>query len=79
MLGQSDSLSFGFHNPLMHNQVSGIELDLDFVLRLTHFDTPPDPGSGHGVAIGVQGNIAFNIHQALMQPVHFRNPGGQWL
>ena len=59
----------------MRDDVARIQLNGDLVLGFTDFDPAADPGDGNGVAAGVQGNVAFDIDDAFMQPVDFRNPG----
>src|SRR5437879_2699645 len=56
--------------------VAGVELNLDLVLGLAHLHAAPDPVHWNRIAVAVQRDIPFDIHQALMQPVDFRNPGG---
>jgi hypothetical protein len=49
----------------------------DLVLGLAHFHAAADPVQWNGIVVGVQCGVAFDIHQALMQPIDLRNPGRQ--
>jgi hypothetical protein len=79
MLGQHDSLLLGFGDAPVSDQAVGIELNLDLVLRLAYFQAPADPVHRDRIAVAVQRDISFDIHQALLQPVDFRNPCRQRL
>ena len=61
----------------MGDDVSWIELDFEFVLGLADFNASSDPGDRNRVTAGVQGDVAFDINDAFMQPVDFRNPNRQ--
>ena len=61
----------------VRDQVAGVQLNLDLVPGLAHLHAAADPVHRHRVAVGVHRDIAFHIHQALMQPVDFRNPRRQ--
>src|ERR1700685_1669937 len=78
MLGQHDSLLLGFGDAPVRDQAAGIELNLDLVLRLAYLHAPADPVHRDRIAVAVQRDIPFDIHQALLQPVDFRNPRRQW-
>ena len=73
---------FGQHDPLMQrcqsavvrNDVARVEFDIDLVPGLANFHAPPDPGDRNRVTNGIHRDIAFHVHRALMQPVHFGNP-----
>ena len=69
----------GLGDPAVSHQVAGIELNLDFVLRFAHLHAAADPVQGDRVAVGVQSDVALDVHQARVEPVDFRNPDGQWL
>src|SRR5580704_2869592 len=77
MFGQRDSLLLGFGNAPVRDQAAGIELNLDLVLRLAYLHAPADPVHRDRIAVAVQRDISFDIHQALLQPVDFRNPRRQ--
>src|SRR5664279_2695329 len=74
MLGQQDSLLLGFGDAPVRDQAAGIELNLDLVLGLAYLHAPADPVHRDRIAVAVQRDISFDIHQALLQPVDFRNP-----
>src|SRR3989442_10399942 len=58
----------------MRDDVAWIKLDFDLVLGFADFDAPADPGDRNRVTAGVQGDVAFDIGDALMQSVDLRNP-----
>src|SRR5437870_12286324 len=58
----------------MRDDVAWIKLDFDLVLGFADFDAPADPGDRNRVTAGVQGDVAFDIDDALMQSVDLRNP-----
>src|SRR6202046_4756778 len=74
MLGQRYSLLFGFGDAPVRHQPAGIQLNLDLVLSLAYLHTAADPVHRHRIAVAVQRHIPFDIDQALLQPVDFRNP-----
>ena len=55
------------------------QLNLDLVLGLAHLHAAADPVHRNRVAVGVQRDIAFDVHHALVQPVDLGNPGRQRL
>ncbi len=63
----------------LRHQAAGIQLDLDFVPGLAHLHAAADPFHRDRVAVAVQRDISFDIDQALLQPVDFRNPRRQRL
>src|SRR5439155_19419640 len=69
-----DALVLAYGYTLVRDDVTRIELDFDLVLRFPDLDTASDPDDGNRVAAGVQCDIAFDINDALMKPVDFRNP-----
>lgn len=77
MLGQRHSLLLGFGDAAVSDQPAGIALNLDLVLGLAHLHATADPVHRDRVAVGVERDIAFHVHQAVMQPVDFGNPGRQ--
>ena len=77
VFGQGNALLFGFSHTAMSHNAAQIELDFDVVFRLANLNAAADPGDGHGVSIGVQRDVSFDIHDALMKPVDLRNPNGQ--
>src|ERR1700693_4795801 len=79
MLGQRDSLLLGFGDAPVRDQAAGIELNLDLALRLAYLHTAADPVYRDRIAVAVQRHIPFDIDQALLQPVDFRNPRRQRL
>src|ERR1700692_234645 len=79
VFGPHDSLLFGFGDAPVRDQTVGIELNLDLVLSLAYLHTPADPVHRDRIAVAVQRDISFDIHQALLQPVDFRNPRQQRL
>src|SRR5229473_6762585 len=79
MLGQQDSLVLGLGNAPVRDHTASIELNLDLVLGLTHLHAAADPVHRDRIAVAVQRDIPFDIDQALMQPVDFRNPRRQRL
>ena len=77
MPGQHDPLVLGFGHAAVRNQTAGVELNLDLVLGFAHFHAAADPVHRDRVAVGVQRDVAFHVHQPLMQPVDLGNPGRQ--
>ena len=77
MRGERDPLLLWSQGANMRDQVARIQFDLDLALGLAHFHPPPDPRDGNRVANGMQGDISFHVHRALMQTIHFRNPRRQ--
>ena len=59
----------------MRHDVARIELDVDLVFGFADFDAASNPRHGNRVAAGVQRDVAFDIDDAFMKPVDFRNPG----
>ena len=78
MLRQHHALVLGLGDPLVGYQAAGIELDLHLVFAFAHLDAATDPGDGNGVAITVQGYIAFHVDHAFVQAIDFRDPDRQW-
>ena len=74
---QSDALLSGFGNAAVGDDTAEIELDFDLIFGFAHLDTATNPGDWHGIAIRVQRDVSFHIHDALMKPVYLGNPGGQ--
>ena len=79
VLGQQHSLVLGFGDAAMRDQAPGVELNLDLVPGLAHLHAAADPVHRDRIPIAVQRHISFDIDQALMQPVDFRNPRRQRL
>jgi len=79
VLGQQDALMLGLTETAMADEMAGIELKFDLVLGFAHLHAAADPVEGNRVAVGVQGDVALDVHQALMEPVGFWNPGWQRL
>src|SRR5260370_373219 len=77
MFGQRYSLLFSFGDTPVSDQAAGIELNLDLVLSLAFLYTAADPVYRDRIAVAVQRHISFDIDQALLQPVDFRNPRRQ--
>ena len=77
--GQHDPLILGVGDPGVGDQVAGVALNLDLVLGLAHLHAAADPVHRNRVAVGVERDIAFDVHHALMQPVDLGNPGRQRL
>jgi len=75
--GQHDPLVLGFGHAAVRDQTAGIQLDLDPVLVSRTFHAAADPVHRDRVAVGVQRDVAFHVHQPLMEPVDFGNPGRQ--
>ena len=74
MRGERDALRKRRHCTRMRDDMARIHFDLDLVPCLTHLYPMPDPGDWHRVANRVHRNVAFHVHRALMQTIHFRNP-----
>jgi hypothetical protein len=51
--------------------------DDDAVLRLAHLEAPADVLRGDGVGIGVEGDVALDVDEPLMEQVGFGDPPGQ--
>src|ERR1700739_824814 len=79
MRSQSDTLRLGFSNMIVDHHVWGIELDLDFAAGFADLDAAAGPGVRDRVAVGMQGDITFDVDDALMKAVDLWNPGRQWL
>src|SRR4029077_7312070 len=79
VLGQHNSLLLGFGDAPVSDQAAGIELNLDLVLSLAHLHATADPVYWDRIAVAVQRHIPFDIDQALLQAVDFRNPRRQRL
>ena len=79
VLAERDTLVLGFGDAPVRHQAAGVELNLDLVLGLAHLHAAADPVHWNRIAVAVQRDIPFDIHQALMQPVDFRNPRRQRL
>jgi hypothetical protein len=79
VLGQRYSLLLSFGDAPVSDQAAGIELNLDLALSLAYLHTAADPIHRHRIAVAVQRHIPFDIDQALLQPVDFRNPRRQRL
>jgi len=77
MPGERDPLMLWRQGADMRDEVARSKLDLDLVPGLAHFHAPPDPGDRNRVANGMHRDISFNVHRALMQTIHFRNPRRQ--
>src|SRR5439155_2166497 len=67
-----------FGHTLVRDNVPRIELDFEFVLRFADFDATANPGHGNRVTAGVQSDVAFDIGDAFMKPIDFRNPAREW-
>jgi|SRR5579862_461324 hypothetical protein len=79
MFGEADALLLRFNDAGVGGEVAGIELNLYLVIGFAHLDPAANPGDRDRVAIGVQGDVAFDIDGALMEPVDFGNPDWQRL
>ena len=79
MLREHDSLVLGFGDAPVRHQAAGIELNLDLVPGLAHLHAAADPVHRNRIAVGVERDIAFDVHHALVQPVDLGNPGRQRL
>ena len=77
MFRQRDPLLLRGESADMRDNVPRVQFDLDLVPGLAHLHPPPDPGHRNRVANGVYRYVAFHIHRALMQTIHFRNPRRQ--
>ncbi len=64
-------------DPRVGDQIAGIELNLDLVSGFAHFDSAANPGDRDGISVGVERDVALDIHYALVQPVDFRDPDRQ--
>ncbi len=47
---------------------------LNGVFGLARFDVAPDEVVGYGIAIGIDRDVPFRIHQALVEKIHRRHP-----
>ncbi len=79
VFGQSDALEVASRHTFVGDDVAGIELDLDLVFGFADFDAAADPDDGNRVAAGMERNVAFDIDDAFVQPVDFRDPDRQRL
>jgi hypothetical protein len=77
VLSQHHSLVGGFGNAAVRDHTACVQLDLNLVLGLSHLHAAAHPVQWNRIVVGVQYNVTFDIHQALMQPVDLRNPGRQ--
>jgi len=67
----------GLGNAAMSDQLAGIELNLDLVFGLSHLHAAPNPLQRDRVPVGVECDIAFHVHHALVQAVDLGNPRWQ--
>ena len=61
----------------MHGDLAGPRGDDDAVLALAHLEAPADVRRGHGVVIGVQGDVALDIDEPLVEQVGLGDPARQ--
>ena len=67
----------GLGNAAMSDQLAGIELNLDLVFGLSHLHAAPNPLQRDRVPVGVECDITFHVHHALVQAVDLGNPRRQ--
>src|SRR5437868_14270559 len=77
VFGQGDPMLKLVNDAVVSDEAAGVELNVNLVLGLAHFDSAANPGDRNRVAVGVKGDVALDIYHALVQPVDLRYPEPQ--
>src|SRR5881628_933384 len=77
MLGPEQVAVARFGLALMRGDLARALVEDDAVRRLAHLEAAADERGGHGVVIGVEGDVALDVDEPLMEQVGLGDPAGQ--
>ena len=77
MLGPEHVVGAGLDRAGMRRDLARPVGNDDAVLGLAHLEAAADERGGHGVVVGVEGDVALDIDQALVDQIRLGDPAGQ--
>src|SRR2546427_1827510 len=77
MLGPEHVAAARLGLAVMRSDFARSRVDDDTVLRLAHLEAAADERGGHGVVVGIEGDVALDIDEPLMKQVGLGDPAGQ--